>query len=156
VVSRRVVVSEKANTHARPLLRGPFTVQVPISHQTGAAWLSTIMLSCSHTSTFHYKLQGATNIHCDEVLTVPVPHLPIQNLVLYYPLPLTDFCTYEFTTVAVCDSSAHTSVTTVLMSVAIASIFEVFFMTKKERKVYNVKQGGEAAGGEEEREAGQL
>jgi hypothetical protein len=42
------------------------------------------------------------------------------------------------------------------MSVAIASILEVFFMTKKERKVYNVKQGGEAAGGEEEREAGQL
>jgi hypothetical protein len=115
-----------------------------------------IKLSCSHTSTFHYKLQGATNIHCDEVLTVPAPHLPIQNLVLYYPLPLTDFCTYKFTTVAVCDSSAHTSVTTVLMSVAIASILEVFFMTKKERKVYNVKQGGEAAGGEEEREAGQL
>jgi len=42
------------------------------------------------------------------------------------------------------------------MSVAIASILEVFFMTKKERKVYNVKRGGEAAGVEEEREAGQL
>jgi hypothetical protein len=82
----------------------------------------------------------------------------MEKLVLYHPLPLTDFCTYKFTTVAVCDSgdSAHTSVTTVLMSVAIASILEVFFMTKKERKVYNVKQGGEAAGGEEEREAGQL
>jgi len=60
-------------------------------------------------------------------------------------------------TLTVCDS-ARTSVTTVLMSVAIASILKVFFMTKKECKVYNynVKQrGGEAAGAEEEREAGQ-
>jgi len=30
----------------------------------------------------------------------------------------------------------------VLMSVAIASILKVFFMTKKECKVYNVKQRG--------------
>jgi len=90
-----------------------------------------LMLSCSHTFTFHYKLQGATNIHCDEVLTVPA-HLPMQKSVLYYPRPLIDFCTYLFTTVAVCDSdSAHTSVTTMLMSVAIASILEVFFMTEK-------------------------
>jgi len=129
VVSRRVVVSEKANTHARPLFRGQSTVKLPISIQVGTAWLSMLRLSCSHTFTFHYKLQGATNIHCDEVLTVP-GHLPMQKLVLNYPRPLTDFCTYSFTTVAVCNS-AQTSITTVLMSVALASILEVFFMTKK-------------------------
>jgi hypothetical protein len=135
---------------------GSPNVKVPISIQVGTAFPLMLKLSCSHTSTFHYKLQGATNVHYDEVLTVP-GHLLVQKLVLYYPQPLTDFCTYPLTTVAVCDSeSARTSVTTVLMSVAIASILKVFFMTKKERKVYNVKQrGGEAAGAEAEREAGQ-
>ena len=131
-----------------------FNVKVPTSIQVWTACPLTLKLSCSHTFTFHYKLQGgATNIHYDEVLTGPVPgHLPVQKLVLYYPRPLTDFCTYPLMTVAVCDSS----VTTVRMSVAIASILKVFFMTKKERKVYNVKQrGGEAAGAEAEREAGQ-
>ena len=54
---------------------------------------------------------------------------------------MTDFCTYASMKLTVCDS-ARTSVTTVLMSVAIASILKVFFMTKKERKVYNVKQRG--------------
>ena len=76
----------------------------------------------------------------------------MQKLVLYYPRPLTDFCTYEFLTMMVCDSeeSARTSVTTVLMIMAIASILKVFFITKKECKVNNVKQrGGEAAGAEE-------
>ena len=30
--------------------------------------------------TFNYKLQGATNIHCNEVLTVPrLKHLPVQR-----------------------------------------------------------------------------
>ena len=136
---RRVVVSEKANTHAWPFM-ALFNVKVPISIQVWTACPLTLKLSCSHTFTFHYKLQGgATNIHYDEVLTIVVPrHLPVQKLVLYYPRPLTDFCTYPLMTVAVCDSS----VTTVRMSVAIASILKVFFMTKKERKVYNVKQRG--------------
>jgi hypothetical protein len=121
---------------------GSPNVKVPISIQVGTAFPLMLKLSCSHTSTFHYKLQGATNVHYDEVLTVP-GHLLVQKLVLYYPQPLTDFCTYPLTTVAVCDSeSARTSVTTALMSVAIASILKVFFMTKKERKVYNVKQKG--------------
>jgi hypothetical protein len=84
-VSRRVVVSEKANTHALPLFRGPlFTVKPPISGQVAQvrmSWLLMLMLSCcSHTFTFHYKLQGATNIPCDEVLTVPA-HLPMQKSV---------------------------------------------------------------------------
>jgi hypothetical protein len=150
VVSRRVVVSEKADTHAWPT-RGPSTVKVPISIQVGTACPLMLKWSCSHTSTFHYKLQGATNVHYVDVLTVP-SHLPVKKLVLYYPWPLTDFCAYALTTVAPCDSwaeSARTSITTVLMSVAIASILKVFFMTKKERKVYNIEQrGGEAVGAE--------
>ena len=127
---RRVVVSEKANTHAWPF-RVRSTVKLPIFNQVWTACPLMLRLSCSHTFTFHYKLQGATNIHYDEVLTIPrSAHLLVQNLVLYYPRPLTDFCTYALMTLAVCDS-ARTSVTTVLMSVAIASILEVFFMTKK-------------------------
>jgi hypothetical protein len=117
-----------------------FTVKPPIPSHGWMTFPLMLRLSCSHTSTFHYKLQGATNIHCDEFLTVP-GHLPVQKLALYYPRPLTDFCTYKLMITAVCDS-ARTSGTTVLMSVAIASILKVFFMTKKERKVYNVKQRG--------------
>jgi hypothetical protein len=161
VVSRRVVVSEKADTHTWPF-RGTFAVIVPIRNQVWTACPLMVMSSCSHTFTFHYKLQGALNMHCDEVLTDFVSaHLPVQKLVLYNPRPsgLTDFCTYASMTLTVWDSeSACTSITaaSVLMSVAIASILKVFFRTKKERKVYNVKQrGGEAAGAEAEREAGQ-
>jgi hypothetical protein len=151
-VSRRVV-SEKADTHAWPTRR-PSTI--PFKELIGALGTGAtgfplmVRLGCSHTFTFHYKLQGATNIHCDEFLTVFPQHLPVQKLVLYYPRPLTDFCTYPLTTVTLCNSeSARTSVTTVLMSVAIASISKVFFMTKKECNVCNVKQrGGEVVGAE--------
>jgi len=151
VVSRRVV-SEKADTHTVPCSDPPTTI--PFTELVGAPGTGAtgfplmVRPSCSHTFTFHYKLQGATNIHCDEFLTVPRPsHLPVQKLVLYYPRPLTDFCTYPLTTVTLCTSnsgSARTSVTvtTVLMSVAIASISKVFFMTKKECNVCNVKQRG--------------
>ncbi len=48
-----------------------------------------------------------------------------------------------------CDS-AHTSVTTALMSMAMASIMKVFLMSKKEGKGYNGEAKWKTAAGEEE------
>jgi hypothetical protein len=128
VVSRRVVVSEKADTHAWPLNQSS-DVKLTLVVEVSKSCPLILTENCSHTFTFHYKLQGATNIHCDEVLTCAPWHLPVQKLVLYYPRPLTDFCTYALPILTVCNS-VRTSVTTVLMSMAIASILKVFFMTK--------------------------
>ncbi len=51
-----------------------------------------LRLSCSHTFTFHYKLQGATNIHYDEVLTVPRPaHLSRAKVSTVLPTALDRF-----------------------------------------------------------------
>ena len=47
-----------------------------------------------------------------------------------------------------CDS-AHTSVTTALMSMAMASIMKVFLMSKKGGKGYNGEAKGKTAAGEE-------
>jgi len=99
VSRRRVVVSEKANTHARPT-RDPLPPPVPISIQVWMAASLMIRPSSWHTFTFHYKLPGATNINYDEVLTAP-GHLPVQKLVLYYPRPSTDLCTYKLMTLTV-------------------------------------------------------
>jgi len=100
---------------------------------------------CSHTFTFHDELQGATNIHCDEVLTVPWSQLCMRKSALCYPRPLTGFCAYLLMRKMPCDS-ARTRVTTALMSIAMASILKVFFMRKRKARAKCYAKGQKAAG----------
>ena len=100
----------------------------------------------SHAFAFHNKPQGATNIPCDEVLTVPPwGQLRVRKSVLCRTQPLTVFCTYLLTQEIVW-VSARTSVTTALMSMAMLSTLKVFFMMKKEGKEYDTKQRRKGSG----------
>ena len=59
---------------------GPSLAQLPLE----TICPSMTIWGCSHTFTFHNELRGATNIHCDEVLTVPclTVHLHVRKSTL--------------------------------------------------------------------------
>jgi len=109
-------------------------------------------VTCSHAFAFHNELNGAMNIHCDEILTTPpigVSHLRVRRSALCYAQPLTDFCAYKLVPVTMWNS-ARTSVTAALMSMAMASILKVCLMRRKGGNGYCAKAKGTQAAGEEE------
>jgi hypothetical protein len=99
-------------------------------------------MNCSHAITFRNEFKGVTNIHYDEVLTVPVwpGHLRVQKSALCSQQLLTYFCAYWLFPRTMWNS-ARTSVTAAPMSMAaMASILKVFLIWTKERKGYSAEQ----------------
>jgi len=84
------VVSEKANTHAVPAM----FLENGCPLEAGSR--STLSLNCSHAITFRNELKGVTNIHYDEVLTVPSwsGHLRVRKSAQCSQQLLTDFCAH--------------------------------------------------------------